>query len=135
MTRTGSVTKLLLRFAINTASLVVAAYIIDSVSPGAFVIADWQSALAAGLLFGVVNALIRPLLLWITCLVQVITLGLFTLVLNAGAAHAHRLAGRGVQRGLPSGRVLAGLLGCADNKHCEHHAHADVEGKGVMSSP
>ena len=76
-------TKLFLRFAINTASLVVAASIIDLVSPGAFVIADWQSALAAGLLFGVVNALIRPLLLWITCLVQVITLGLFTLVLNA----------------------------------------------------
>lgn len=76
-------TKLVVRLLINTASLVIAAYFINSLSPGAFVIVDWQSALVAGVLFGLVNTLIRPLLFWFTCLLQIITLGLFTLVLNA----------------------------------------------------
>jgi len=34
-------------------------------------------------IFGLVNALIRPLVRFLTCLINVITLGLFTLVVNA----------------------------------------------------
>ena len=85
---------LLFRIVINTISLVVAAYVVNSFSgaegsgesvlaAGPIIIDSWRSALGAGLIFGLVNALIRPLLFFFTCLLQVITLGLFTLVLNA----------------------------------------------------
>lgn len=39
--------------------------------------------LGVALVFGVVNALVRPLLLVLTCPLVVLTLGLFLLVLNA----------------------------------------------------
>ena len=85
---------LILRIIINTVSLVVAAYVVNTfngaegsgesvLAAGPIIIDGWRSALAAGLIFGLVNALIRPLLFFFTCLLQVVTLGLFTLVLNA----------------------------------------------------
>lgn len=79
----GPLTRLVLRFLINTGALVVAAYILNFVAPQSIEIADWQSALATGAIFGLVNALIRPLVSFFTCLLQMITLGLFTLVINA----------------------------------------------------
>lgn len=44
--------------------------------------ADVGSLAVAALLLGVINALVRPLLLLITLPVNVLTLGLFTLVIN-----------------------------------------------------
>ncbi len=37
----------------------------------------------AALIFGLLNALVRPLLLFLTCPLMIVTLGLFTLVINA----------------------------------------------------
>lgn len=79
----GPLTRLVLRFVINTGSLVGAAYILNYFAPGSIEIADWQGALATGAVFGLVNALIRPLVSLFTCLLQLVTLGLFTLVINA----------------------------------------------------
>lgn len=45
--------------------------------------ANFWSALIAALVIGLVNALIRPLLLILTLPVNILTLGLFTLVINA----------------------------------------------------
>lgn len=69
---------LVARLLVNTAALIIAAMIIPGIALG-----NWQSALLAGVVFGVVNALIKPLVSLITCLVQLITLGLFTFVINA----------------------------------------------------
>ena len=44
----------------------------------------WDAILLASIIFGLVNTFIKPLVSLITCLIQVITLGLFTLVINAG---------------------------------------------------
>lgn len=44
---------------------------------------DWQALLVAAAILTAVNTLIRPVLSAITCLVQVVTMGLFTFVLNA----------------------------------------------------
>lgn len=44
--------------------------------------ADYGSLAVAALLLGIINALVRPLLLLITLPVNVLTLGLFTLVIN-----------------------------------------------------
>ena len=71
-------TNLLIRFAINAVSI----YITSLVVPGIH-IEGWEAILGAALLFGVVNAVIKPIVSMVTCLVQIITLGLFTLVINA----------------------------------------------------
>lgn len=55
-----------------------AAYIVPGVSVRSF----W-AALIAALIIGLVNALIRPVVLLLTLPVNVVTLGLFTLVINA----------------------------------------------------
>jgi putative membrane protein len=43
----------------------------------------WLAVALMAIIFGLVNALIRPLVKFVTCLINVITLGLFTLVINA----------------------------------------------------
>lgn len=69
---------LLLRWVISALSVYVTAYIV----PGVTVANAW-TALVAALVIGLVNALIRPLLILLTLPVNILTLGLFTLVINA----------------------------------------------------
>ncbi|MGD9895274.1 MAG: phage holin family protein [Dehalococcoidia bacterium] len=68
----------LLRLVINAAALGVATWL----SPG--ITADNLTALLfAALIFGIVNAIVKPILAFVTCPLIVLTLGLFLLVLNA----------------------------------------------------
>jgi putative membrane protein len=46
-------------------------------------IEDWQALLWATAIFVFVRALVRPVLLFLTCPLQLLTLGLFALVINA----------------------------------------------------
>jgi putative membrane protein len=71
---------LLLRWIINAVALGVAATLV----PGIYVDGGWQVLALMALIFGLVNALIRPLVMLLTCPLIVLTLGLFTLVVNAG---------------------------------------------------
>ena len=68
----------LLRWSMNLLALVVAATLIDGIRIESIVMA----VLAAGIM-GVVNAIIRPLVLLLTLPINLVTLGLFTLVINA----------------------------------------------------
>ena len=68
----------ILRWSINLLALVVAAKLIDGVRIQSL----GMGILAAGIL-GVVNAVIRPLVLLLTLPINLVTLGLFTLVINA----------------------------------------------------
>lgn len=70
--------RLLLRILINAAALWVAASVVDGIHAGGV-----GSILAVAVVFGVVNALVRPLLKLLSCPIIFLTLGLFTLVLNA----------------------------------------------------
>ncbi|MEK7614818.1 MAG: phage holin family protein [Patescibacteria group bacterium] len=70
--------QILLRWVLNALALVLVAYLV----PG-FLIASFYSALIAALVLGLVNALIRPLLFLLTLPVTIVTLGLFTFVINA----------------------------------------------------
>jgi putative membrane protein len=63
---------------INAIALVVAAWLLPGIT-----FTDWVAVVITALIVGLVNALIRPLVLFVTCCVNVITLGLFTLVVNA----------------------------------------------------
>ena len=68
----------LLRWSMNLLALMVAASLIDGIR----IKTIGMGILAAGIL-GVVNAVIRPVVLLLTLPINILTLGLFTLVINA----------------------------------------------------
>jgi putative membrane protein len=75
----------LIRILINAVALVVAAVVLDFFGVEGMVV-DLQNPgtlLIAAAIFGLVNALIRPILMTLSCLINFVTLGLFTLVINA----------------------------------------------------
>jgi putative membrane protein len=71
-------TKFILRLAINAIGLYLAVLIV----PGIDLRDNLVSILWLALIFGVINALFRPLLQFLTCPLIILTLGLFTLVIN-----------------------------------------------------
>ena len=71
--------KLLLRWLINGVALYVAAELVRGIE----VRGGWLALAVMALIFGLVNALIRPVLKLLTCPLIILTLGLFTLVINA----------------------------------------------------
>ena len=64
---------------VNTAALWVAVYLL----PGLVFEGEWYQWLILGLIFGVVNAFVKPILKLLTLPITMVTLGLFLLVLNA----------------------------------------------------
>lgn len=68
----------LLRWSVNLLALVVAGSLIEGIK----IESIQMSILAAGVL-GIVNAILRPVVLLLTLPINVLTLGLFTLVINA----------------------------------------------------
>lgn len=71
--------KFLVRLLINAAALWVAIEIV----PGVEYRGEWIYLLLVALVFGILNALLGPLLKLLTCPLLVLTLGLFTLIINA----------------------------------------------------
>lgn len=69
---------LLIRFGINALALFLASLWVRGVE-----VEGWESLLIAAAIFGAVNALIRPVALALSCPLLVLTLGLFTLIVNA----------------------------------------------------
>jgi putative membrane protein len=70
--------KFILRWAINAIALYLAILII----PGIDLRSGLVSIIWLALIFGLVNALFRPLIQMLTCPLIMLTLGLFTLVIN-----------------------------------------------------
>ena len=72
---------LLISWLVNAIALAVAVWLLDGINVGGE--NSWLTLAVVALIFGLVNALIRPLVRFLTCLINVITLGLFTLIVNA----------------------------------------------------
>ncbi len=70
---------LLIRLIINAIALYVATLFV----PGLTFDGHWTTLAVVAFIFGLVNALVRPLLELLTCPLILLTLGLFTLVINA----------------------------------------------------
>lgn len=70
---------LILRLLINAVALWCAARFVDGIS----YTGSWQGLVGLAFVFGVVNTLVRPVLSFFSFPIQILTLGLFTLVLNA----------------------------------------------------
>lgn len=51
--------------------------------PNAIWFKNWQSCLAGALVLGLLNAFVRPVLLFLTLPLNILTLGIFTILLNA----------------------------------------------------
>lgn len=69
---------LILKWLLMAASVMISAYLIPGVTINSFF-----SALFVALFLGIVNILIRPVLILITLPINILTLGLFTFVINA----------------------------------------------------
>jgi putative membrane protein len=70
--------RLILRWLINAAALFVLPYLFSSIR-----VKDFVVALIVALVLGLINAVVRPVLILLTLPVTILTLGLFILVINA----------------------------------------------------
>jgi putative membrane protein len=73
-------TKFILRWVINAIALYLAIFLLDG--RGLTFTGDWLAIIWLALIFGLVNAFLRPLLSLLTCPLIILTLGLFTLLIN-----------------------------------------------------
>lgn len=70
--------KILINWVISAMVIVVVAYIVPGVHVSGFI-----SALAVALVLGIINAFLKPALVVLTLPINILSLGLFTFVLNA----------------------------------------------------
>ena len=74
----SSARALLVRLAVNAAGLYLAAALVPGIEVG-----DWQSLVAGTAIFAIVNMVLRPVALFLSCCLVVVTFGLFVVVINA----------------------------------------------------
>jgi putative membrane protein len=72
---------LLLRLVVSAGAVLLAQWLFSQW--GLIAVEGWPTALIFAIVLGVLNALLRPILLLVTCPLNFITLGLFTFVVNA----------------------------------------------------
>jgi putative membrane protein len=70
--------ELILVWILNAVALLIVAYVLPGIS-----VASFGSALIAALVLGLLNTLVKPVLILLTLPITIVTLGLFLLVLNA----------------------------------------------------
>ena len=68
----------LIRWVSNTLALVATSFLL----PGIW-FKDWTACLLGALVLGLLNAFVRPVLLFLTLPLNILTLGIFTIFLNA----------------------------------------------------
>jgi len=78
MRNANPLVRFLLFWAVNTLSLWVTGQIFAGMR-----FDGWTAVLVSGLLFGLVNATLKPILVILTAPITILTLGLFLLVINA----------------------------------------------------
>lgn len=69
---------ILINWLIYSLAILVSAYVLPGVTVSAF-----STALFAALILGILNALLKPLLVLLTLPINILTLGLFTFVINS----------------------------------------------------
>ena len=67
----------LIRWLLNTAALLIVSKIMNSIEIDGFV-----TALVAAAILGIINTFLRPVLILLTLPINILTFGLFTLVIN-----------------------------------------------------
>jgi putative membrane protein len=67
----------IVRWIVNSTALLVVVHVVSGVT-----VSDWQTVFVAALVLGLLNAFLRPVLILLTLPVSILSLGLFTLVIN-----------------------------------------------------
>jgi putative membrane protein len=70
--------RFLLVWILNAVALLIVAYLFPGVQ-----VLDWKAAAVAALVLGLLNMLVKPVLVLLTLPITIVTLGLFLLVINA----------------------------------------------------
>ena len=115
-------TKFIIRWAINAVALYVAVLIV----PGIELRGAWTGVLWLALIFGLLNALVRPLLKFLTCPLIILTLGLFTIVINTGDAFAHQQDRTGVRHRSHRGWFLDSRSRQSGHQRCQRNHERDL---------
>ena len=68
----------LVQWVVSGLAIIITAYLLPGVA-----VAGFLAALVTALVLGLINAIIRPILILLTLPLNILTLGLFTLVINA----------------------------------------------------
>lgn len=76
-------TQFIIRLFVNAVALWVAEVIVPGIQFAGGETATFINVLIVALIFGLVNAVIKPVLALVTCPFYILTLGLFTFVVNA----------------------------------------------------
>jgi putative membrane protein len=71
---------LIIRLIVNAIALIIVAYLFKG---HGVIVTSFLGALFAALVLGIANAIVRPILIILTLPIQIVTLGLFTFVINA----------------------------------------------------
>jgi putative membrane protein len=74
----GLLRRIIIRLIINAAAIYLTALVISGIH-----LSGWKAILLVAVLFGIVNTVIKPFVWIASCLLQLLTLGLFTLIINA----------------------------------------------------
>jgi putative membrane protein len=72
-----------MRFLIRVLITALALWVAVEIVRGVDYQGEWIGLMLVALVLGVLNALVRPLLVFLSCPMLILTLGLFTLVINA----------------------------------------------------
>ena len=89
-------TKFIIRWVINAVGLYAAIWLLSGIDYKG----SWTGILWLALIIGLLNALVRPLLKFLTCPLIILTLGLFTLVINAAMFWLASVVGKSFGFGL-----------------------------------
>ena len=105
----------LLSLIINAVALLITAWIIPGIHLAAArphpTTHDWLTLLIVALIFGVVNAVIRPILILLSLPLEILTLGLFIFVINAFMLLLTSWIAQGLDLGFRVDKFLPALLG------------------------
>ncbi|MGE5249479.1 MAG: phage holin family protein [Bacteroidota bacterium] len=101
--------KFFVRWIINAVALYLAIFLLDG--RGVDFRGDWVSIIWLALIFGLVNAFLGPLLKLLTCPLIILTLGLFTILINTFLFWLTGVIGQQFNLGLTINGFWPALLG------------------------
>lgn len=96
-----------LRIGLNSAAVWLTVWLV----PGLSFEGEWWWWLVFGLAVGIINSTIRPIAKFLAIPLRMVTLGLFTLVINVGLMAGAIWIARDANVGLTSESILATLIG------------------------
>lgn len=68
-----------MKWIVLTASILIVSYLLDGIK-----VENFLTALLAAAVLGILNAILRPLLIILTLPINILTFGIFTFIINAG---------------------------------------------------